>query len=311
MIKATQSNLPLGLNLSQLLVILCLLFLVDNPKVFVSANNTLVQNESRHLVSYKDVPIPDKEDVMTDLDLPAGMVTIVIETAPRDLLYVLARRTPESDYIPVGRSYAENDWEAAPGLHHDLPISCDGIDRFCELKLSISKGDVYFITKYSNNVSDKAKVARFLGRATFGPTLAEINAFDTTNEIQSMAEYVKDQIAQPIGSHREFYRKRLNPRRTETERHGTSGPKPCERTSRWRRFAFTSQDARMFRAFTMELETKTVNGITAYVLSYAGFPRTVLYEPLQYRQGNTLRNVPDGSYRIVRAEGTNKYHDGF
>ena len=49
-------------------------------------------------------------------------------------------------------------------------------------------------------------------------------------------------------SHREYWRKRLNPRRWETYRIGEAGPAPCELHSRWRKFAFTDYDVQNSRA---------------------------------------------------------------
>jgi hypothetical protein len=49
-------------------------------------------------------------------------------------------------------------------------------------------------------------------------------------------------------SHREYWRKRLNPRRWETYRIGEAGPAPCELHSRWRKFAFTDYDVQNSRS---------------------------------------------------------------
>lgn len=304
----------LSMSLSQLFVTVWL-FLAAKANFAVSAKTY----NARELesVSFLSVPIPTDLDVMTDIDLTGvvdenGMATIIMETAPKNILFILARRTASTNYIPVSRSYDGNDWEAPPGIHSGLSIVC-GKDvssglRKCQVTIPVASNDVYFITKYANEISDKAKVARFLERATFGPTLPEINAFDETNLEQSMAEYVRDQIATPVGSHREFYRQRLNPRRLETERHGVTGPKPCDPFSRWRNFAFTSNDAAMSEkgGFKMNVSTVKNGQITAYVISFAGFPRTVLYQALRYRQGNNRRILPDGSYKIVFAEGLYK-----
>lgn len=51
-----------------------------------------------------------------------------------------------------------------------------------------------------------------------------------------------------FSSHREYWRKRLNPRKWETYRIGEAGPAPCELHSRWRKFAFTEYDVQNSRA---------------------------------------------------------------
>jgi hypothetical protein len=78
-------------------------------------------------------------------------VTVLIELAPPDELVVLARRNSATEYIPVSRSYDNNDWEASPGLHQRLPITCGLVlnIRKCQLHLTIESDDVYFLTKYT------------------------------------------------------------------------------------------------------------------------------------------------------------------
>ncbi len=67
-------------------------------------------------------------------------------------------------------------------------------------------------------------------------------------------EWVKAQmdpttfVSGKFSSHREYWRKRLNPRRWETYRIGEAGPAPCELHSRWRKFAFTDYDVQNSRA---------------------------------------------------------------
>jgi hypothetical protein len=256
------------------------------------------------------------EEVVADLDLTGqgadGKVTILMEVAAADILIVLARRNSATEYIPVSRSYDGYDWEAAPGLHQGLSIVCGEVSsaRKCQLKLDNSgQDDVYFLTKYSRSVSDQAKVARFLEMATFGPTISEINNFDYSNIDRSMAMFVKDQIEnQPINSHREFYRKHLNVRAVETYKHGVTGPKACDRHSRWRSFAFTTKDMQMSQrdqSFAMEIETRTTPS-TAHVITFAGFPRTVLYQRPQYysneRDQTILGSLADGEYPICYVE---------
>jgi len=63
--------------------------------------------------------------------------------------------------------------------------------------------------------------------------------------VLDMASWIETQmdVAQtPISSHREYFRKRLNPRLLELMKYGRSGPHACEGNSRWRNFAFTRKD---------------------------------------------------------------------
>ena len=129
------------------------------------------------------------------------------------------------------------------------------------------------------------QVSRFLERATYGPRRIDLSSWNMTMNIkEGMVQWVKDQINNKgLTSHREYFRKRLNPHMIETYKIGVPGPQACERNSRWRRFAFTNHDAQMSnvaKKFYLEIEPVTVNGITAYVLSYAGEIRTVIYDKL-------------------------------
>ena len=60
-----------------------------------------------------------------------------------------------------------------------------------------------------------------------------------------MAMWISNQLDEditPLSSHREYFRKRLNPRMLEMGKYGRTGPKVCDLYSRWRNFAFTRKD---------------------------------------------------------------------
>lgn len=304
-------------------------FLASNNDSVVYSNSpediTTFSRLLQELLSGLEQPLPSIEEEAIDLDLSKlgsnGKVSVLMNVSAPDFLIVLARRNLATDYIPVSRSYDGHDWEATPGLHQRLPILCDAVDgvRKCQLELEKpGRDDVYFLTKYSHSSSNQAKVARFLEMATFGPTMSEINSFNHSNIDRSMALYVKDQIQnRPINSHREFYRKHLNVRAVETYKHGVTGPKACDRHSRWRSFAFTTKDLKMSQldeSFTMRIENLTVSSTldnitvssTAYVIKFAGYPRTVLYKRPQYyldaRDQTVVGNLTDGEYELCYVE---------
>lgn len=260
--------------------------------------------------------LPEEDEDPSTINLVGlgtnGAVRVLLNTADTDVLVVLARRNADTMYIPVSRSYNGFDWEAGPGLHQRLPITCAdyGNDRKCQLVLDNSnEDDAYFLTRYTRTVSDDVRIARFLEMATFGPTLSLINNFDYNNVDYGMANFVKDQIEnQHVSKHREFYRRHLNVRAVETYKHGVTGPGACERNSRWRSFAFTTKDLAMSNkdaSFALTVETTTTPS-PAYVISFAGFPRTVLYEQLQYytneRSQSVLGVLSDGAYPICFIE---------
>lgn len=122
----------------------------------------------------------------------------------------------------------------------------------------------YFLTYYERSLSLRNELSRFLQRTTFGPTATELDALemayvdlggtgpDTATHGETMerlqTEWVQAQqdpatfSTGKFSSLREYYRKRLNPRSPEVYRIGESGPHPCEKHSRWRKFAFTAYD---------------------------------------------------------------------
>ncbi|CAK0827543.1 unnamed protein product, partial [Prorocentrum cordatum] len=87
----------------------------------------------------------------------------------------------------------------------------------------------------SNKSRTSESDAQFLVQATFGPTrssLAELS--QTTLEISS-------QMTAPVGSHREYYRKRVNSRLIDYPGVGSVRSR-CAAGSRWHSFAFSIED---------------------------------------------------------------------
>ena len=84
----------------------------------------------------------------------------------------------------------------------------------------------------------------FLLQATYGPTSAEIASLTGSSAAATTAnieQYVETQMGLAMTSHREYYRKRTNPRLPAAL--STGGVRtPCSSGSRWHRFAFTSAD---------------------------------------------------------------------
>ena len=93
------------------------------------------------------------------------------------------------------------------------------------------------------------------------------------------ASWVEEQLALPISSHREFYRKRTNPKYEFPYAVGATGPRPCELHSRWRRYALTSRDQLSNRktSLSKHLMVELVNG--KYVWKVDGHFRTVTTDP--------------------------------
>lgn len=170
----------------------------------------------------------------------------------------------------------------------------------------------YYLTYYERTVSLRNELARFLHQNTFGPTSEEIDSLEVaydaiadesylenstdssssstplTHEEAMMklqVEWVKAQMdpttftSGKFSSHREYWRKRLNPRRWETYRIGEAGPAPCELHSRWRKFAFTDYDVQNSRALrwgNVDLggayQTQPGHRITVETVTVEGLP---------------------------------------
>ncbi|CAK0790463.1 unnamed protein product [Prorocentrum cordatum] len=81
------------------------------------------------------------------------------------------------------------------------------------------------------------KDAQFLIQATFGPTRSSLQELGQTTP----QAWVKEQLALPAGSHREYYRKRVSSRLTESPLVGSPRSR-CSAGSRWHSFAFSIAD---------------------------------------------------------------------
>jgi hypothetical protein len=148
-------------------------------------------------------------------------------------------------YIPVGRSYDGNDWERVAGKYSALEYTCDGSGS-CVVTLPDIVTQSYYLTSYVYTLTSKQTSARFFERASFGATPDMLTMATTTVD---MANWIKDQFDEsvtPISSHREYFRKRLNPRMVEMGKFGKAGPRVCDVNSRWRNFAFTRNDVGEF-----------------------------------------------------------------
>ena len=120
--------------------------------------------------------------------------------------------------VPVARSYLNYSWENVAGPYVDkLKITC-GVSN-CTLNIPHLTNGIspsHFVLLSTNiQVSTKEKVARFLEQVTFGPTLDDINKFDTSglNLNNQFANWVKQQMDPSIVAatyHRAYFRARVD-----------------------------------------------------------------------------------------------------
>jgi hypothetical protein len=198
-------------------------------------------------------------------------------------LCTLTRLTDGATISPVARSYNGRDWEVSAGDYAaTLEVDCEaGPENTCLLNLgvepSIHENQVFVLTSYQHALDAKSTVARFLERASFGASMSNLNDWDYTQATfpASFSIWIQDQLnvaKTPLSSHREFYRRHLNPRLDQTFYAGKPGPSPCSQDSRWRSFAFSVKDSHK----TLTVSSLAGDGATPYVLSVDGYPRTIV-----------------------------------
>uniref|UniRef100_A0A7S1F7N6 PA14 domain-containing protein n=1 Tax=Noctiluca scintillans TaxID=2966 RepID=A0A7S1F7N6_NOCSC len=94
-------------------------------------------------------------------------------------------------------------------------------------------------------VEDEAKShrdAQFLMTATFGTTAESLSEL----EGKTHQEWVKEQMALPVESHRAYYRQRVNPKHNDKDSEGFGIPRaPCDLNARWVQNVFSRHDIGM------------------------------------------------------------------
>ena len=126
----------------------------------------------------------------------------------------------------------------------------------------------YYMTYYERNLNVRQEISRFLHKATFGPRIQDLDALESAHTVlmeengsssaqQVMSRLQTEWVASQMdpttfstgefSSLRKYWRQRLNARAFEVYRIGESGPAPCEKNSRWRKFAFTKYDVQSAR----------------------------------------------------------------
>lgn len=228
---------------------------------------------------------------------PSGLCTLTIVSTD-----------PENPYlIPVARSFDNRQWQLAAGpfatsLDLDCPEYDIGTTKTCQIYLPpIKKSETFRLTSYKPYTSNsRALTVRFLERATFGAT-------DDQEVIENYQDWLKQQFDATPTFHREVFRRHANPR---SERHtpiAAAGPHPCEKNSRWRRYAFTSQDA---GGIMRMVRHQRPQGEEIYLMVDGVF-RTKISEPMQLvkNKGNTIEMIFDVDYEICNDIMSNFYQE--
>ena len=147
-----------------------------------------------------------------------------------------------------GRSYDGHAWESS-NIGSNI-FSCNRQDQ---CSIFVREEDGYTLHTYGEYDSTavlqgarklaskraRNKAARFLIQATFGPTNGEIEELTSGND--TIRDWIQKQIILPPSLHREYFRKRANPR-TIISSHPGRARRACEAGSRWIQFAFSGSD---------------------------------------------------------------------
>ena len=176
------------------------------------------------------------------VDLAADGVVEISNSEP-ETLCTLTEITSGGFLKPIWRSYNARDWEATAGDYSGIKVpGCSG--GVCNVSLPLlPSGSRFQLTSFKTPpYSTRDAIARFLEQATFGPTLDDIEKFDISNLDLSFANWVKaQQTMEPLTSHREYYRRRMNARYEFASPVG-SVTHPCQQGTRYRRYLFSSKD---------------------------------------------------------------------
>ena len=188
-----------------------------------------------------------------------------VEVAPADpgelkLLF----RTVAGDFdAPCARSYDGRPWEATAAgpcevvccnvgdtiaACNNAQVVQDPAKCWVSSDLEGDAGHHDYKAIQVDAIPAKAEAARFLTQATFGPTYDTMTALAADLDFEA---WIAAQMALDPSLHRAHYRRRSHPRLTyadalvESSNWGvTSGGAagPCDPDSRWRKFAFTTED---------------------------------------------------------------------
>ena len=140
----------------------------------------------------------------------------------------------------------------------NLDINCASPSECMAAVPHSINGEAYRIDGYSGgSPSPNATTARFLMQATFGPTMATIHQLVGEGEQQTsdnIKAWLDEQMHLPPTLHRQYYRKRANPRLNTAL--PTGGVRQaCEVGSRWHSFALTKED----KGKTLELSASALS----------------------------------------------------
>lgn len=199
---------------------------------------------------------------------------------------MLQSMSTELGLIPLGRSYGGNDWEPYGGDFSSLQYDCS--QGPCRVELPApTNGRSYILKPYAApTLSTDSIKARFLEKATFGPTKQDIANFG------SETSWLSEQFELPVTSHRAVFRQHMTHWHSESNYNTLLHTNACAAGARYRRYAFVSVDSER------ELTIATVSS-SKVVLSVDGEKRTVVDGPVQCGNWKGPKStLADGKYTL-------------
>ena len=147
-------------------------------------------------------------------------------------------------------------------------VNCSQLDAPCAIHLPPDTPSGFAYRVEVHNATDESPAApaalrvaaRFLMQTTFGPRRAEVHdlaaRLEQGNEQQVFTQWVQEQVAMPMSSHRGYLRARINSRAA-----AGAGRLACEPLSRWHRYAFTTDDVSDRSNVTVTVDANGVRSI--------------------------------------------------
>ena len=253
------------------------------------------------------VLVPGKTTV-----LPAGLARLA-PSGKHELLRLTMTSLADNRTILVGRAYGGYAWETGPTYEDPLVFDCNNSSSTSTIRLYRSAGSAttsspicmvrvpgggrrrrqsaaavrFQIDTFDLSGTEpdaRSMAARFLMRATFGPTRRSIEEFLTEHR-GSPAAWIKDQIAAPATLLRAFHRRHANPRISDEDvplLWAARVRSACSGGSRWNRHAFGGNDLNQILDVTSagaDGFALSILSITRAVVDPAVLQRAVLNPP--------------------------------
>ena len=207
-----------------------------------------------------------------NVTIPSGIHTLAVALVGS--LCTLTKVTKTGEFESIARSYDGHAWEvgnaASSSSFSSFAWSCpEGIcTAFVLPELTDPSRESYILTSFVRSLSDDDRHARFLEAVTFGTTKTDIHWLRHS----APANWIATQIEIAPTSHREFFRRRANPRQNRPVPAGMPDS-ACSPASTWRRFALIDTDLSKtvsFQDMGWELQPGP------YLLTVDNTPRTLI-----------------------------------